>query len=107
MKRVLLPLCAALTLALTLILASTPAQASTRGKALTSTKKFASQVCNKSPDCTSFAWRCSQPRRQNTQGPCKAFNYYDIAPTTCEIGLTWGVSRGKIYLIKAGKAHCY
>lgn len=85
---------------------ATPAQGSTYGKALNATKKFSSQACARTSGCTSFAWQCGQPRLRNTQVPCKAYGYLNDGET-CLIGLTWGVYRNKIYLLKAGKANCY
>jgi hypothetical protein len=86
-----------------------PSQASTYGKAVNASKKFASQACQRDSACTRFAWQCGQPRRHGTQVPCKAYIDEDTAspPTQCLIGLTWGVSRNKIYLLKYGKPQCY
>ena len=83
------------------------AEGSTFGKALRNTKKVASQACNKESNCTSFNWSCGQPRFHNTQVPCKAFLNDDVNRYTCEQGITWGVYRNKLYLLKLGKPHCY
>ena len=84
-----------------------PAQGSTYGKAYNNTKKVASLACNRTAGCTSFSWSCGQPRFGNTQVPCKAFLIDDPNRITCEQGITWGVYRNKLYLLKIGKPHCY
>ena len=90
-----------------LLAMTAPAQGSTRGKALNNTKKVASQVCNSTAGCTRFGWSCGRTRFKNTQVPCKAFVYDDVNSFACEQGITWGVYRNKLYLLKRGRIHCY
>jgi hypothetical protein len=89
------------------LFAAAPSQASTYGKAVNGSKKFASQACQRDSACTRFAWQCGKPRRHNTQVPCKAYIDEDASATECSIGLTWGVFRNKLYLLKYGKPQCY
>ena len=89
------------------LIVAAPSLASTKGKATNATKKFASQACQRDPNCTRFAWQCGKPRRHNTQVPCKAYIDEDNNHTECLIGLTWGVANNKIFLLKYGKPQCY
>jgi hypothetical protein len=104
MKRVLLTVACVTAFGL---IAAAPGEASTYGKALNASKKVASRACARDTSCTRFSWQCGQPRRQNTQVPCKAYIDEDATKTECLIGITWGVFRNKIYLLKIGKEHCY
>ena len=94
-------------LVLGLVAIAVPSAASAAdSKALTYTTKLASKSCNQYADCTGWRASCRGPNGKG-EWKCKVENYF-IDGTTCVVGLSYHLDRGKkLHLFKHGAPRCY